>query len=478
MNRTSLPTPRRSNFGPPQRERSASAVNDQDRPPLQHTSSVSSSLDGGFRFDEKEEDIPSLPPPTLRSPLYSADLYMFLYPHLIDAIAGSLPSDAWDWASTEVAAPIVLVKEEEKKAPETVESSLQKDGRGYVVWNMVETERNYVAQLRTLQSYFRRRLVDQGILSETSSSLIFAGIDDLVSFHNQFSAELEKIVAVGSWNTRESRIGTLFIRFRLYTRFIDSYAMSQKLMKREERDNLEYQNFMKEAVKLKETGRQQLKDFMILPVQRTARYHLLLKDLRKRTDEDHPDYQDLQTAWEAMNELASSVNEKKRKEEEATGLFEAFEQTKNCPPTLIRHTRKLVHNVDVVYQHRTSKVIHLFLCSDLLMVTHPIAKTVLGFSRDKAEYSYKFIRWLDLLEIDAEYLGSQGEAYKHTIKITYDANRRDPKDSNTQPVEQASFSMVVQFEGMEATKNRKDFLMALESEIKKNKETRRAKKPA
>lgn len=39
-----------------------------------------------------EEEIPSLPPPTLRSPLYSAEAMMFLYPHLIDAIAGSLPS--------------------------------------------------------------------------------------------------------------------------------------------------------------------------------------------------------------------------------------------------------------------------------------------------------------------------------------------------------------------------------------------------
>lgn len=40
---------------------------------------------------EKEDVIPSLPPPTLRSPLFSADAMVLLCPHLIDAIAGSLP---------------------------------------------------------------------------------------------------------------------------------------------------------------------------------------------------------------------------------------------------------------------------------------------------------------------------------------------------------------------------------------------------
>ncbi|KAJ3184547.1 Protein T2 [Geranomyces variabilis] len=454
------------------------------RPPLPLSASVSTVAFSGAMSKQMslEEEIPSLPPPTLRSPLFSAEAMMFLYPHLIDAIAGSLPSDAWEWASTEVAAPVVAVKEEEKKAPETVESVLTKDGRGYVVWNLVETERNYCAQLGIMQNFFKRKLVEQDVLSETAANLIFAGIDDLHQFHKKFSAELESLVEVGSWNTAETRIGALFIQYKddlvkLYTKFIDSYAMSQKLMKREERENVDYQNFMKEAVKSRETGRQQLKDFMILPVQRTARYHLLLKDLKKRTDDSHPDTAALQTAWEAMSELASSVNEKKRKEEEATGLFEAFEQTKNCPPTLIRHTRKLIHNVDVVDHHRVSKSMHLFLCSDLLMVTQPIVKGgVLAFGRDRAEHMYKFVRWLDLAEIEIEHMGKQGEAFKETLRITYDASSRDPNSSNTQPVEPASFSMVIKFDGHDAAKHRRDFLITAQSEIKRNKELRRQRK--
>lgn len=139
--------------------------------------------------------------------------------------------------------------------------------------------------------------------------------------------------------------------------------------------------------------------------------------MKKRTDDAHPDTADLQIAWEAMSQLASSVNEKKRKEEEATGLFEAFEQTKNCPPTLIRHTRKLIHNVAVVDHHRISKALHLFLCSDLLMVTQPMSKSsVLAFGREKGEHMYKFVRWLDLAEIEIEHMAKQGEGMQPARK--------------------------------------------------------------
>lgn len=67
-------------------------------------------------------------------------------------------------------------------------------------------------------------------------------------------------------------------------------------------------------------------------------------------------------------------------------------------------------------------------------------------------------------------------AYKETLRITYDASSRDPLDSNTQPIEVASLSMLIKFEGHDATKNRKDFLLTAQSEIKKNKEKRRPKR--
>ncbi|KAJ3042736.1 Protein T2 [Rhizophlyctis rosea] len=384
---------------------------------------------------------------------------------------GSLPHDAFEWQSVEVAVsasiptPDLKIKTVETPDKElTIEAVLQKDARGHVVFNLFDTEQSYVQKLGVILHVFRDRLVSQKILTDPVPNLIFAGIDELYKFHLKFSAELEELVGVNSWSTTETRIGGLFLRskddlIRLYTKFIDSYAMSQKLMKKEEQENPDYQAFMR--------------DFMILPVQRTARYHLLLKDLLKQTSAEHPDREDLNTAFEAMKELAAQVNEKKRKEEETRGLFEAFESTKNCPATLISSKRKLVMNVDVV-EYRTNKPWHLFLSSDLLMITQPISKG--GIFKEKvSEHAYKFVRWLDLFEMDVEHLGVINEAQKDVLRITIDPSKR-LAESNTVPPDVPGNTITFKFDGPEATKNRTMFFLTLESEIKKNRETRGVKK--
>lgn len=538
--------------------------------------------------------------PSIRSPMITAESIATMVPQLIDAMVGSLPSDAWDWhsemqhnsstedVSTEYNSSGFTLKEEQDKrfgssmpaspvfgnaAILTVETVLQQDGRGHVIWNLVETERNYVLQLGVLLKWFRDKMVVDRIIAETASHLIFAGVDELLEFHRIFLAQLEELVAVPNWNTNTTPIGLLFLKhkeslIKIYTYFIDSFAMSQKSIKREEKENLLYVQFMKEAVKLKETSRQQLKDFMILPVQRTARYHLLLKDLIKRTQETHPDYSNLNAAWEAMNILAASVNEKKRQEEQQSGLFDAYELTRNCPPTLIKHSRKLIFTVDVVDQ-KTSKPFRLFLCSDLLMIASIHGRGVLQFGRNAGEPGYRFVRWLDLLEIrideseDIKSLSqpqnrsgplaiissvvgelsstsnklkpespvkesltrseilvtttglgsdsnlpsrSESPTAGHTdivtpvasisstitsspgdhsitqalstapvlgkdmVRLIHDPAFRDPTDSYTQPVEASLTIYTFKFDGF---KNHKDFCMALQSEIKKNIETRR-----
>ncbi|KAI8930256.1 Dbl homology domain-containing protein [Entophlyctis helioformis] len=420
----------------------------------------------------------------LRGPLFTPEATMSLYPHLLDAIVGSLPPDAWDWISTE--ADLATIRDEQYDEPTpieevkpTIESVLTKDKRGYVVMNLWETEQSYVSQLGVIQKVFRQRLLERGIINETISNLIFAGVEELHMFHVRFMESLQQVVSVDSWSTTESRIGALFVAqkaelIKLYTRFIDNYAISQKSMKQAEKNSEEYQAFMKEMVKLRETNRQSLKDLLILPVQRTTRYHLLLRDLLKCTPAEHPDHEDLEQAWEAMNQLAAMVNEKKRREEEATGLFDAFESTKHCPPTLISHQRRLIMRVEAT-DKSSKRDIQLVLCSDLLMVTIPARSGV--FSRSGTDYAYRFVRWLDILELDVTDLATlETGAVKDCLRITLNPAKRPPElpsqstpahdISPSVPKELAAPVLVVQFSGQDAGKNRAGFFLAIQAEMK------------
>jgi hypothetical protein len=55
------------------------------------------------------------------------------------------------------------------------------------------------------------------------------------------------------------------------------YAPAQAQLRHEERNNEAFQKFTKECLSDPMVNRQTLKDFLILPVQRAARYHLLLR---------------------------------------------------------------------------------------------------------------------------------------------------------------------------------------------------------
>lgn len=55
------------------------------------------------------------------------------------------------------------------------------------------------------------------------------------------------------------------------------YAPSQAQLRHEEKNNEQFRTFMKECLSNPVTKRQQLRDFLVLPVQRAMRYHLLLK---------------------------------------------------------------------------------------------------------------------------------------------------------------------------------------------------------
>lgn len=53
--------------------------------------------------------------------------------------------------------------------------------------------------------------------------------------------------------------------------------------------------------------------FLLTPIQRICQYPLQLNELLKSTPEEHKDYQSVQQALDAMRDVASYINERKRR---------------------------------------------------------------------------------------------------------------------------------------------------------------------
>ena len=69
--------------------------------------------------------------------------------------------------------------------------------------------------------------------------------------------------------------------------------------------------------------------FLLTPIQRICQYPLQLNELLKLTPSDHEDYQTVQQALSAMRDVASYVNERKRRIEYAEILHKWQKNVEN-----------------------------------------------------------------------------------------------------------------------------------------------------
>ncbi|KAK9675227.1 hypothetical protein K7432_016571, partial [Basidiobolus ranarum] len=271
------------------------------------------------------------------------------------------------------------------------------EGRFYVVDEILTTELNYLENLEIILNTFmipiqKSAQTPHPIISPRDTKIIFEGIEPLYELSLELCQELKAIV--NHWD-KGAQVGDLFLKrqkeWEIYPRFVDNYSFAREAIRRAEATH-SFNNFIKNVAR-KATKRQTLKEFLIIPIQRVTRYSLLLKDLKKQTKPDHPDYREVERALEFMTALAVRVNEVKQREEERTQLFTVFNAVRDCPPTMISANRRFTLETDVV-ETRTSRKIHLVLYSDYLMFTTPSKGRPL-----KQTEKWVFIRLIDLRHI-------------------------------------------------------------------------------
>jgi hypothetical protein len=117
---------------------------------------------------------------------------------------------------------------------------------------------------------------------------------------------------------------------------------------------------------------QDIDSLLIMPVQRMPRYAMLIRELIKYTDKDHPDYGNLDKALKNIEEVTAYLNEKKR---EAVFMQQLVEATKNifgCKEELVQPARILLKELKASFSAGKGKPKEgmLFLFNDALLYTH------------------------------------------------------------------------------------------------------------
>eukprot|EP00834_Sanchytrium_tribonematis_P000370 NODE_7_length_67686_cov_1.621421.p16 type:complete len:343 gc:universal NODE_7_length_67686_cov_1.621421:21732-22760(+) len=295
------------------------------------------------------------------------------------------------------------------------------DSKRHILHELVETEKSYARHLTVMLTYFRDNFKEllntpEQVVSAPFVKIVFTGIPELRDFALKVADDLERAFRLWEMDEDES-VGIIFIKrreeFTIYKKYVDNYAIAMNQIRDAQRKNPAFGEFCSKARGSKETDRQDITDYMILPIQRILRYSLLLKDLKKKTPVSHFDYNDLSHAFDEMNELSTQLNEVKLKEEETTRMFECERVVEGFPPQIISASRRLIIEGDGISPSLQKAAMHIVVFSDVVMLTRiKQQRSMFKFSSSTSSNNldakkYKFEKLIYIQDITKVLLDSQ-----------------------------------------------------------------------
>ncbi|KAJ3041574.1 Intersectin-2 [Rhizophlyctis rosea] len=206
---------------------------------------------------------------------------------------------------------------QDRVSKETLEMMSARDKkRTTAIWELIETERDYVRDLVIIIETFMKPLADRKILTQKQIEVLFMNVPQLHKINEKFLSRLE-----AKWSEAEvpDSIGDVLMdgveHFVSYTVYCGNQTASVAKMNSWKENKKEFRAFLDDTHRNPITRNLDLGGFLIKPVQRICKYPLLIKEIMKYTEETNPDHAQLKAALDRVQGVISIVNEGARQVE-------------------------------------------------------------------------------------------------------------------------------------------------------------------
>lgn len=189
-----------------------------------------------------------------------------------------------------------------------------------VVMEIIETERMYVQDLSSIVEDYLAHIIDMGNLpiGHEQVMALFGNIEDIYEFNSELLQCLDMCendpVAIAHCFVNKSEY------FEIYTKYCNNYPNSVATLTDCMRNKTLAKFFRDRQAALKRSL--PLGSYLLKPVQRILKYHLLLQEIAKHYDPDEEGYEIIQEAIDTMTGVAWYINDMKRKHEHAVRVQE------------------------------------------------------------------------------------------------------------------------------------------------------------
>ncbi|KAK3591896.1 hypothetical protein CHS0354_005105 [Potamilus streckersoni] len=208
-------------------------------------------------------------------------------------------------------------RQEEDRKRQLEERQKRKDKREKVIEEILQTEKDFLASLQLTIYTFIGPMAEK--LTDIDTESLFGNIEEVADVSQKLLTKLED--AVNGKDFAQQMIGPCFIVMAedmklVYAPYCRNHDEVIELIEKYMENDQNKAFFDKQLDKMREKSVVfDLEALLIKPVQRILKYPLLLNELIKVTEESHPDKIELLSAINAMTDVATAINEYKRRKD-------------------------------------------------------------------------------------------------------------------------------------------------------------------
>nr|XP_055044284.1 pleckstrin homology domain-containing family G member 1 isoform X1 [Misgurnus anguillicaudatus] len=234
-----------------------------------------------------------------------------------------------------------------------------------VVQEILDTEKTYVQDLRSIVQDYLECISNQSLLlGDEERNSLFGNIRDIYRFNSDLLHDLKKC------NADPVAIAKCFVAksedFHIYTQYCTNYPRSVAVLTECMRNKTVAKFLRERQESLKHSL--PLGSYLLKPVQRILKYHLLLHEIATHLEKDSEMYDVIQEAIDTMQRVAWHINDMKRKHEHAVRLQEIQSLLTNWNgPDLIGYGELVLEGTFRIQRAKNERT--LFLFDKLLLIT-------------------------------------------------------------------------------------------------------------
>lgn len=270
--------------------------------------------------------------------------------------------------------------------------------RQEAIFELIWTERTYVADLLTVLEVFYEPIRTMNLLPQSDLEGIFCNIRKLYETNMQILVDLTALQEASSFVI--DNLSSILRRYSsavdqedhskefslmVYLTYCSNQSSASQLLQSRRKANAPLAQFLKGCMMNPRCRSLDLSSFLLEPMQRITRYPLLIKQILHYTSKDHPDHSELLAVLKQMEILLTRVNTATKDSANRAQMEELVKMIDMSPlisqgdkldllsPTRFLGPRELLHQ-GTLWKAKSGRKLHCFLFNDLIVLCDYVAE--------------------------------------------------------------------------------------------------------